>query len=384
MKPMRITIVQGAFFPVPTLRGGAVEKYWLALGREFARRGHAVTHISRRCDGLPEREEIDGVKHVRVPGFDQPGGSLKLKWRDLIYSRRAARVLPAADILVTNTFWLPLLAIDSSRGLRYVHVARFPKGQFRFYTKAARIQCVSEVVSAGVREQCPALAGRVRTLPSPLPDGAWESAPLADAAREPLVFFAGRIHPEKGLDILADAWARPEARKALAGWQLVLAGPWKVEHGGGGEAYRAKLEAILAPVRESVEWTGPLFGADTAKLHALNRRARLFVYPSVADKGEALPLAPLEAMAGGATGVVSDLRCFDDYLHDGENGLVFDHRAPDAGARLAVALGALAGDSARRARLAAAAWATAGHFRVEEVATRYLNDFESLLSQATP
>jgi hypothetical protein len=79
--------------------------------------------------------------------------------------------------------------------------------------------------------------------------------------------------------------------------------------------------------------------------------------------------------------VVSDLACFRDYLRVGENGLVFDHRAPDAGVRLAAALVALAGNPARRARLAAAAWETAGHFRVEEVATRYLNDFELLLNQ---
>ena len=378
---MRITIVQGAFFPVPTLRGGAVEKVWEALGREFAKRGHAVTHISRLCDGLPEREEIDGVTHVRVPGFDQPGESWKLKWRDLIYSRRAARVLPPADILVTNTFWFPLLKIDASRGLRYVHVARFPKGQFRFYKKAARLQCVSEVVAAGVRAQCPALANRVVTLPNPLPGGAWESQPKPDAARAPIVFFAGRIHPEKGLDILADAWGRPNVREVMADWKLVLAGPWKVEQGGGGDDYRAKLVAQLAPISGTVEWTGPLFGADTAKLHELNRSARIFVYPSVAEFGEALPLAPLEAMAVGATGVVSNLKCFDDYLRDGENGLVFDHRAPDAGARLAAALVALAGDPARRAKLAAAAWETAGHFRVEEVATRYLNDFDLLLAK---
>ena len=154
--------------------------------------------------------------------------------------------------------------------------------------------------------------------------------------------------------------------------------------GGGGENYKARLMANLAPVSDTVEWTGPLFGADTAKLHALNRRARIFVYPSVAEKGEALPLAPLEAMAGGATGIVSNLKCFDDYMRDGENGLVFDHRAPNAGERLVQALVTLAGDSARRSRLAAAAWATAGHFRVEEVATRYLNDFESLLTKPSP
>src|SRR5262249_25971239 len=42
--PLRINIVQGAFFPVPALRGSSVEKVWHALGREFARAGHKVTH----------------------------------------------------------------------------------------------------------------------------------------------------------------------------------------------------------------------------------------------------------------------------------------------------------------------------------------------------
>src|SRR5579862_3380431 len=33
-KQLKITIVQGAFFPVPPLMGGAVEKVWFTLGRE--------------------------------------------------------------------------------------------------------------------------------------------------------------------------------------------------------------------------------------------------------------------------------------------------------------------------------------------------------------
>jgi hypothetical protein len=40
---MRITIVQGAFLPVPPVLGGAVEKIWFALGKEFASRGHGDT-----------------------------------------------------------------------------------------------------------------------------------------------------------------------------------------------------------------------------------------------------------------------------------------------------------------------------------------------------
>ena len=42
----------------------------------------------------------------------------------------------------------------------------------------------------------------------------------------------------------------------MADWKLVLAGPWKVGQGGGGDDYRAKLVAQLAPISGTVEWTG--------------------------------------------------------------------------------------------------------------------------------
>ena len=76
---MKITIVQGAFLPVPTLRGGAVEKMWFELGKQFVSKGHTVTHISRKFPGLPFLEFIDGVKHIRVRGFDWPSNPIILK-----------------------------------------------------------------------------------------------------------------------------------------------------------------------------------------------------------------------------------------------------------------------------------------------------------------
>ena len=73
---MKITILQGAFLPVPTLRGGAIEKAWQALGEAFVRAGHEVIHISRLCDGLPEVEELNGVNHLRIRGAESCTSSL--------------------------------------------------------------------------------------------------------------------------------------------------------------------------------------------------------------------------------------------------------------------------------------------------------------------
>ena len=56
---MKITILQGAFLPVPPLRG-AIEKAWQALGEAFVRAGHEVTHISRLCDNYQKRKSSMG------------------------------------------------------------------------------------------------------------------------------------------------------------------------------------------------------------------------------------------------------------------------------------------------------------------------------------
>ena len=65
---MKITILQGAFLPVPPLRGGAIEKAWQGLGEAFVQAGHEVTHVSRLWGDLPARETIRGVQHMRVRG----------------------------------------------------------------------------------------------------------------------------------------------------------------------------------------------------------------------------------------------------------------------------------------------------------------------------
>jgi hypothetical protein len=95
---MRITIVLGAFFPIPPLLGGAVEKVWFALGQEFVRQGHEVVQISRRHRDLPKSEVIARVRHLRVKGYAQPGSILWLNPFWLIPREpRARSTRPAWD-----------------------------------------------------------------------------------------------------------------------------------------------------------------------------------------------------------------------------------------------------------------------------------------------
>ena len=377
-RPLRSTIEQGAFLPVPPLRGGAVEKVWFALGQEFARRGHEVTHLSREFPGLPREEIIDGVRHQRVGGFDTPRSLVVLKALDLLYSLRMARQLPPADILVTNTFWLPILIRSAKWGRLYVHVARFPHGQMRFYRHAARLQTVSSAVMEPILAEARVPRGQACTIPYPVLSPRSESLPPF-SGRKKEILFVGRLHPEKGVHLLIEAF-RLISTERFGDWKLVIVGPSAVHLGGGGADYQRQLEAMAQPVASRVTWVGPVFEAEALTKHF--QRASLFIYPSLAEHGETFGLAPLEAMSQGCPALVSALGCFRDFICDDVDGFVFDHRATPSAATLAEKLTQLLADPARLQRASAAALRKMENYSLERIAQVYLDDFASLVTPA--
>lgn len=376
---MKITIVQGAFFPVPPIRGGAVEKIWYGLGREFARRGHEVLHISKRDRDLPKTETIDGVRHVRVRGYKQPANIYWLKCLDYLYTRRALRRLEPADILVCNTFWLPLLANPSKHGLIYVHNARYPKGQMFLYKKAARVQTVSEAIRKAILEQTPTLENVGPVINNPLPPD-YELTDLEDTAnKDPnLIIYVGRVHPEKGLEILIRSFVKLKKTMANA-YRLRIIGPWDVEHGGGGKGYLGELKRLAQPVAEDIDFTGPIY--ESGDLQREYEQAQLLVYPSVALKGESFGLTPVEAMAKGCIPITSDLECFLEFMADRNNGFVFSLDG-DPVANLTDVLAAIADNKFDLKALRRNAIDTASYFLPSRIAEKYLEDFQLLLEEA--
>jgi glycosyltransferase involved in cell wall biosynthesis len=375
---MKVTIAQGAFLPIPPLRGGAIEKAWFALGKEFVRRGHQVTHISRSFDGLPATGLIEGVRHLRLPGFDQPQSRILLKLEDLIYSMRVKGALPSADILVTNTFWLPILVRDSKFGAIYVHVGRYPQGQMALYRHVARLQTVSKSVAQAIASQCPKVADKVSVIPYPISDDliikSQEPPPLVQ--RDRCILYAGRLHKEKGLRILISAFTQLISR-GLRGWKLVIVGPWQSELGGSGEEYFHRLQSYANTIQNYVEFPGMM--KEGSRLRDYYQKARLFVYPSLAEHGESFGLAPLEAMANGCPPLVSSLDCFSEFVREGETGFIFDHRRKDAVQALADKI-SMAIQSDQLQEIASRGRKLAEDFTVDKVADRLLADFASLAS----
>jgi glycosyltransferase involved in cell wall biosynthesis len=375
---MKITIVLGAFLPVPPTMGGAVEKIWYALAREFTQRGHEVVMVSRKMPDQPDEEVANGIRHLRVRGFDNPRSLIWLKFLDLLYSLRVKAILPAADVLVTNTFWLPLLSRDPSRGEIYVHVGRYPKGQMRFYRRAARLQAPSTAIASAIAKEAPQLSQKVYVVPYPAPR-ANAAAPPPIIARPKVILYVGRVHPEKGVHLLVDAFIRG-TRAAFTDWKLMIVGPTERRFGGGGRQYLGALERSAVESGNRVTFAGSIF--DQAELEKAFRSARLFVYPSLAERGESFGLAPLEAMTHGCAVLASKLDCFGDFIRDGETGYVFDHRSKDPSESLRKKMEDVIADDIRLARVAESGHRKSAEYSLPRVADCFIADFSSLIHNA--
>ena len=373
---MRITIAQGAFLPVPPKRGGAIEKAFHALAQEFASEGHTVNYISRLCDGLPTKQtESINLRHNRIKGYDVPKSLLMLKWLDLLYSIRILRNLPDADILITHTFWLPILVRSTRSGKLYVHVGRSPKGQMKLYRHAARLQTVSSPIAKRIQQELSEADGELtKVLPYPL-DPAFLQPVDLQKKRPSTLLFTGRIHPEKGLELLIKAFTSLPSR-IKDNWKLRIVGPWKKEHGGAGRAYFNSLK--ISSKDAGIQFVEPIFNQQ--QLIAEYDNACVFAYPSLAEQGETFGLSALEAMSRGCLTLVSDLDCFKDFISHGQNGFIFNHRTENPANTLVKHLTRLLKSPEDYGNVAVNAVAKAQSYSPALVAKSFLADFDYLIN----
>lgn len=371
---MRITIATGPCFPVPPLRGGGMIRMWMALGEAFAQAGHAVTLLARTHPGQPARSTLAGMDILRWGGYDQPRSTALSLAKDLRYAWGACTPLPAADILVTNDFWLPVFAPHRrpDAGAVIVSVNRRPKHQLGLYHRAARLVVPTGALRAEVRRQSPSWEARTACIPNCF-DGRIFQEDAAAAQRASGILYVGRLHREKGVDLLLRAFRRTAAQAPHA--RLTVVGPHEIPEGGSGPDYRAELEALARGL--PVDFRGPVHEPDA--LASLYRSHALFCYPSLADRGEAMGIAPLEAMACGCVPVVSANPVFNDWLKPGVNGRSFDHHAPGPDRLLADCLLQCLGDSRSLVEMRGHALAAAARYEARVVAREFLGLFAEVL-----
>jgi glycosyltransferase involved in cell wall biosynthesis len=201
------------------------------------------------------------------------------------------------------------------------------------------------------------------------------SEPRAARPGAGTILYTGRVHPEKGVHLLVSAFAK--LHEEFDRLRLRVVGPRSVDTGGGGDDYVEQLKRLAGD--RPVEFIDPIY--DRSALARELQSADYYCYPSLAAKGEALPVAPMEAMATGLPVVVSNLPVFRDILTPSHSGMVFDHTTSDAAQTLAQSLRQLIEDPLVAQRLGQQASQAAQRFSIENVASLCLEDFEQLIQR---
>jgi glycosyltransferase involved in cell wall biosynthesis len=318
-QPLRVCYLVSYFHP---FESGA-ERQALAQGTELVRRGHSVVVATHWVPGVARFEDVRGIAVHRCIDSSNRG---PLFAPTFVASavRALRRLRPHFDLVHTHqALWEAVASGVARKGLLQGAPTIVQPASSGYYGEAeelSRIRGASfwrrlilqndafVAISADIERQWLALGVDPRVMHR-IPSGvdARQFAPGPSLVEKelpprPRVIFTGRLHPQKNLDVLIDAW--PSVVAGLKA-HLVLVG-----HGPERERLEAKVQNL--GVREFVHFLGAV--ADPSE-HL--RAGDLFVLPSVA---EGMSNSLLEAMATGLPCIASDIGGNQDLLCPDENG----------------------------------------------------------------
>ncbi|CAN5657581.1 glycosyltransferase family 4 protein [soil metagenome] len=363
---MRLTLV------ISSLAGGGAERVMARLAGQWVEQMESVTLItlypeSHDFVSLDPRVKRRVVGHTEVrPGavarFSSAMRRLQRLRREVIASRPDAVVS-----FMTSTNILVLLARSGTRipvivseriDPRYHEVGRTARLLRRLlYPRAKRVVVQSAVVEAWAREFLPServarIANPVAAIPAKVGAeqgrGRGERSPMGAHT----IVAMGRLDPQKGFDVLIQAFAR--LARTLPGWRLVIAGEGP---------QRAALAELAR--REGVSDRLELSGWVDSPSELL-REAELFVLSS---RFEGFPNALLEAMAHGVPVVATDCPSGPaEIVREGVDGYLVP---PDDVAALAEGMRRLMLNPEERARLGRAAAEVCERFSLERISSEW-------------
>lgn len=337
-------------FATPTWGGG--EQFVYDLSRRLLVDGREVVLISRPSE----------IIRQRVEGLDTPYHTLPLKGAlDLLSAWRLARMILKyrPEVIHVHHFknaftaaYARLMCQPFGVRPRIVltrHLVRRGKRGWLYrwlYGQIERIAFVSELARREFLAGNPGIdPARLCVIHNSVPEiGALQPAePMPDLRRRfaispeiPLLFYCGRLVPEKGCDILLDACAQL-GKRAFA---LILAGT-------GDEEFEKQLHEMAArkELSDKVFFAG--FVRTASRLLA---QVDISVSPSVVS--EAGSLTVLEAMQAGCAQVTSNNGSQPEFVDNGTTGFLV---APGDTEALAGAIARLLDDAGLRSRMGRAA-----------------------------
>lgn len=231
-------------------------------------------------------------------------------------------------------------------------------------TMVTRYVAVCDAVAGHYRRKLGLDPQRIVTVPNGVDPGPFQGLDRPALRRELgvpedglVVGSAGRLHFQKGFDLLLKAWPRILAE--FPGAELLIAGD-------GPE--RGRLESMAGP--------GARFLGEWSRMPELMGALDLFVLPS---RWEGMPNVVLEAMAAGLPVVAARVGGAPELVVEGsdETGVLVEPGGSDA---LGRAMLSLLGDPDRRKRMGERAEAAVEKYSMERMVGRYLDLYSGLLN----
>jgi glycosyltransferase involved in cell wall biosynthesis len=374
----RICYVLSHFFP----HASGAERQALAQGAELVRRGHSVRVVTRFIPGQPVDDVLEGVLIHRwiktssrgplfglsfVAGVARALQKLRSRY-DLIHTHQGLWEAISTGVARPLLRGAPTLIQPASSGY-YGEAEELARTRgFPWLRRAVLRNTAFVAISADIERQWLALGvprSKLVTLASGV-DAVKFRPGLADGRVEctlpprPRVVFTGRLHPQKNLQILLEAW--PSIVKST-GASLVLVGD--------GEERESLSE--LARKLGVIDWVRFAGRVDDPSEHL--RASDVFVLPSVA---EGMSNSLLEAMATGLPCLASAIGGNTDLLGRGEAGLLLPSDRAEAWSEAILRVlndGELAQRLGRAARSRIEA-----EFSIEAVVDRYQELYGKLLA----
>ncbi|GAB1575962.1 glycosyltransferase family 4 protein [Bordetella petrii] len=334
---------------IHSLHGGGAERVAADLSEHWAEAGRQVMVVTQ-ADARDDAYTLHPAVQREILHTAGEGGGLRGALANVRRVRALRRVLRQfqPDIVLGMMTTASVLAVLAARGLPCQVIATehtHPPSQALSglwqrlrrltYPRAARVVALTRGTADWLARHVP--GSRLAVIPNPvhwpLPRTEPVQAPPARDGRRRLL-AVGRLHPDKGFDLLVQAYAR------IAGehpdWDLVILGEG---------AERARLQAQVAEAGLDGRVALPGRVGNVGDWYA---SADLYVLSS---RFEGLSNTLLESLASGLAAV-----CFDcdtgprEVVRDGVDGVLV--RPNGDVAALAAALSALMGDEAARQAMA--------------------------------
>jgi glycosyltransferase involved in cell wall biosynthesis len=349
---MHILIINSEYPPI----GGGASNASAHIAKTLVELGQRVTVMTSAYRGLKRREEVDGVRILRLPAL-RDKSDRSSTWEQVSFMLSACligilqvnRMRPDVALAffgapsgVAAWFWSLFFRLPYIVSLRGGDVPGFRPYDFarqhrvlapllrRVWQRAATVVANSE----GLRQLGKNFEPRIPVKVISNGVDLEKYKPVPRSWELPRLLFVGRVVYQKGLDLLL---------KALAGLRET---PWQLEIvGDGPRVERLKEQAADLKIEKKIFFPGWQSREELPKTY---QSANLFVYPS---RHEGMPNAVLEAMASGLPILATRIAGNEELVSE-ETGVLVPTEDVEA---LAAALTSLIPNASLRQQMGAAA-----------------------------